>query len=414
MPNTVQYEVDGSTETHDPAVPTTTACPYLPGQTVNTMSVPCDRRTLRKRSASLNSMRQFNYRTMNPEAKYITPRPAPSAPFISDSTNLPTIRHGSAPTSLHHHSSSMSLSSRSPSPSPVWKRLFSRKPSSRDLERVNLQDQDEHDGRSLVSRHASEDRSRSLTPSEGIRTREMSPESLRRFLSDDLPIRPDSNMSERPALIIPEDIVEENEDDDNFATSAVSESQQPYATSLSPPPFKRSASLEAISMSLADSTSLALVPAPLTQQVVEAAEPPAASDLPPLETHSRPRCFYSYTSSAMPSPVSPVSNEAELEMTSFYDETEDDDEILLEADATAYQTLSAGPSRPQEFEGYSLPRDKDGKNGAESVATFTTVDPPQLLSIPARGPDFLGSPIEVGVDDFVNELGWMVEIIGTN
>lgn len=383
------------------------------------MNVPTER-NLRKRSASLSSMRQFNFRTMNPEAKFITPRPAPPTPSISDTTNLTSLRQASASTVPHQHSSSMSLSSRSSSPAPVWRRIFTRKLSTRDIGRAALQDQDSYDVQSLGSSQPCEDaRSRSLTPSEGIRTRDMSPESLRRFLSDDMPARPDSNMSERPALVIPDDIAEENEDDDNFATSAASESQ-PYSTCLSPPPFKRSASSETIP-SVANSSSHTVIPSYIVSQpapaIVEAAEPPAASDLPQLETNSDPASFFSNSSSAVTSPVSPQSTEAELELTSFYDATDDDD-VLSNTDdeVTPYQTLSAMPSRPQDFEGYSLPREREDAKTAMSDAqpTFTTMGSPQLhVSIPASESNFLGSHVDTGLDDFVNELGWMVETIGT-
>lgn len=394
---------------HDPTVPSTTACPYLPGQTVNTMNVPMER-SLRQRSASLNSMRQFNYKTMNPEAKFITPRPAPPAPSLSDSTNLPTLRHGSAPTALHHHSSSQSLSTRSLSPAPVWRRLFTRKLSSRDLGRTTpSHERDDQDNLSIGSSHGSEEpRSRSLTPSEGIRTRDMSPESLRKFLSDDLPTRPDSNMSERPALVIPEEIAEENEDDDNFATSAVSESQA-FPTSLSPPPFQRTASSDTIASSLANSSCHTIVPIKMPvqpdqpqTQTQEAAHP---SDLPRLETDAEPACFYSASSSAVTSPVSPHSAEAELELTSFYDSTEDDDDILSSTggDSPPYQALPALPSLSQNFSGYSLPRERDhDKTSAEVPVAF-----------PTAGSNFLGSHVDTGLDDFATELGWMVETIGT-
>ena len=50
------------------------------------------------------------------------------------------------------------------------------------------------------------------TLSEGTKSRDLSPEALRRFLVDDNAYTPDSRLSEKPALIIPEDIAEEIED----------------------------------------------------------------------------------------------------------------------------------------------------------------------------------------------------------
>ncbi|CAI4217834.1 unnamed protein product [Parascedosporium putredinis] len=107
------YELDGSHETHDPARPSTRHCPYMPGQTVNTLFVPIQR-TLRKRSASLSSMRNADFMTMNPKDKFTTPRPAPPAPGVMAGPRL-----GTSPHSLRHHASARSLS-----PNPSWRRFF--------------------------------------------------------------------------------------------------------------------------------------------------------------------------------------------------------------------------------------------------------------------------------------------------
>ncbi|KND91660.1 hypothetical protein TOPH_03763 [Tolypocladium ophioglossoides CBS 100239] len=237
------YEVDGSTETYDPAEPSTTACPYLPGQTVNTLNVP-NEHALRHRSASLTSVRQESFKTMDPEAKFSTPRPAPAP--VSDAT---VRRLGSASSLLHNRPPTRSLS-----PAPSWKRFFARRQAGRDSESESLLEQ--ATVHSMLSA-SSPNQTRCSTPSEGSRTRDISPESLRRFLSDDAPPRPNSNSSHAPTLAIPENIAEEVDDDDNFATSATSENQV-YATYLSPPPFQRCVSSDTVPLTAANSSSLTL------------------------------------------------------------------------------------------------------------------------------------------------------------
>ncbi|KAJ4260689.1 hypothetical protein NW762_007433 [Fusarium torreyae] len=402
-----QYEVDGSVETHDPALPSTTACPYLPGQTVNTLIVPVEQ-ALRQRSASLTSMHATDLKTMNPESKYTTPRPAPSVP----ANHIP-YRVGSSP-SLHHKSSSRSLS---PAPA-AWKRLFGRKMNCRDGERGRSPD------RSDMFGLAEDIDDRCTTPSEGTRTRDISPESLRRFLSDDLPPRPDSNLSERPSLIIPEDIVEDNdnEDDDNFATSAASDGQA-YVTRLSPPPFKRSVSSESIVTDAINSSSLPPISTkPSKQNVLKTDEVPASAVLPSrpkLDTLRVPRAPINPATSFFLSPATP--NFPEDEGTNFFDLTDDEDDVVsnTNSEILSFQPPSGMPSAIDSFECYSLPESQeDGTKIAKTQPTYAKVNSPSLLSrsdsgFAVSGGNFLGAPIDTGLDDFAAELGWMVDVIGS-
>ena len=247
MSSCLQYEVNGATETYNPSLPSTTNCPYLPGQTVNVIHVPVEHQRLRQRSASLSSLRYEAFQTMNPHDRYITPKPNAEHTMASVPHRLATAFTPPA--------------SRSPSPTPShsWKRFFKRPGSRTDLRgRSSIQDLDDHSSQYEHDIHMStqsftsapsstfyiDDSSRCGTPTEGTRTRDISPESLRRFLVDDAPTsRPGSD--HRPhCLTIPEDIAEEvDDDDDNFATSATSESSPVYTTRLSPPPSQRSDSV---------------------------------------------------------------------------------------------------------------------------------------------------------------------------
>ncbi|KAJ4292252.1 hypothetical protein N0V88_005883 [Collariella sp. IMI 366227] len=201
------YELDGVSETHDPSQPSTNTCPYLPGQTVNTLWIPVEQ-SGRKRSASLSSIHEEDFKTMDPASKFLTPRPAPPPPE-------PIRRVGTALPRLQDQK-------RSASPSSSW--IFSP--------------------RKLFSRNIINDPSLGRQPLAGHL-----PESLRRFLVDtpstttttNTPTTPTptATTTPRPAIHIPYDIVEENEpeDDDNFATLPISALQpmsprSPDTTSL--------------------------------------------------------------------------------------------------------------------------------------------------------------------------------------
>lgn len=379
-------------------MPSTTACPYLPGQTVNTLTVP-SQQNLRQRSASLTSMRITDYQAIDPEAKYISPRPVPQPP-----TDAAAVRKRSAPGLLRHAASSRSLS-----PSPAWRRLFGH---SKNDERGRSRDR-ERDDRSVTSASTYDD-NRSATSSRS-RNRSMSPESLRRFLSEDIPSRPGSNLSERPALVIPEDIAEENEDDDNFATSAISESQ-PYLTSLSPPPFQRSTSSETAPLTIKNLSSLTLTTERPTSKPQPAISQSLASEGQSIsQLHSSN--LTSATSSAMASPL--TASTPEDEVMTFYDDSTNDDEDIRSNNSDMLP-IQGAPALRSRFTGYSLPRlSEDSGRKSPHRPTFGASNAPQLVnpavagSYPSTGASFLPTPVDTGVDDFVSEMGWMVDSIAT-
>ncbi|KAK1751809.1 hypothetical protein QBC47DRAFT_329577 [Echria macrotheca] len=407
------YELDGSSETHDPALPTTNACPYLPGQTVNTLWVPIEQSS-RKRSASLNSVREEDFKTMNPADKFTTPRPAPVPPTPETSTFR---RVGSAPR-LHHKRSARSLS-----PGSGWtfspRRLFTRKPSFSSLTaEPEAQAWDE----------------RSVRSSDGSRSRDISPESLRRYLVDDDAVPSEEPETDRPAIAIPEDIVEELEDDDNFATSAVSESL-PF-TGLSPPPTQRSVT-----------PSPSVTPVPLgndaVAEVVEISAPAPPTRSPPMvpqldlsssdNNNPIPQSRFSFSDASYYSPQSPDSHS----LPSFYhSEDEDDDERISSSNEEEEEDLSISLSplhrRPANGRRSSFVRDLDAAlstyslpqtsthdhSAAEKLLRVDTGSSPALLasdvSAVGRGSaaSLLTSPIpNSGLEELVSELGWMAEVI---
>jgi hypothetical protein len=71
-----QYRIDHDEEYYDPSQPSSSSCPLLPGQFLNVLEVPFEKRFIsRSRSSSVSLVTEFH--TLNPEDRYITPRPAP-------------------------------------------------------------------------------------------------------------------------------------------------------------------------------------------------------------------------------------------------------------------------------------------------------------------------------------------------
>ncbi|KAI1393594.1 uncharacterized protein F4822DRAFT_424064 [Hypoxylon trugodes] len=401
------YELDGSTETHDPSMPTTNACPYLPGQTVNTLDVPSLQRLSRFRSASENSLRITDYKTMNPKDRFMAPRPAPPVPNGLDH------RVGSSPAPAPIPSSAMSLvhkrSARSLSPAPSWtcaaKRFFKHKksygPDSDAGSEIEIESHTAEENRRF-------DEVRSTTPSGSIRSRDMSPESLRRFLCDDLPQTPPV-VEPSPKLIIPDEIIEENEDDDDFVASAVSENA-PF-TMLSPPPIQRSAMSFSGKADNKISTAAVIPSYTMQDEVVS----PDTLDVP-LMLGDIPRSHFSIsTASSLPPTASPRSaGPRDFNQLSFFDETDDDDEAnipeVLRRGSAAACSIRKKVNSP--ITGYSLPQ----------PATHIEKQPPAIGSpdlvarldsgVALSNSHLLGRPeLDAGFDDFVNDMGWMASAI---
>lgn len=393
--NTQQYELDGSIETHDPSLPTTTTCPYLPGQTVNMMWVPTEKSD-RKRSASLSSVRREDFKTMSPQDKYSAPRPAPSVPELLNPAYRPATSQVPVRTLKHKRSD------RSISPTPSWwspRKLFTRKNS------VSSQaSSDRHsDDASVAGSSSGDEQRRSVlsSSSEGSRTRPMSPDSLRRFLSDDTAVvTPPADDAERLFLSIPDDIAEE--DDDNFATSAASETGPKFTILSPPPPVSRNYSANTLRR-LPENESVVTLTAPKPTTAISRPQQFHFDDEKDTPTSrfsfsSDEGSIYGDDETDATSPET----EAEAEIPSFYhseaEEDETDSDILSSPDA--FQSSKSGLAMGREsleqsladaFQGYRLPRTSiDGNN----KVPVSVVPSPPLLAAPA------GSV----VDDFMSEM----------
>ncbi|KAK7952703.1 uncharacterized protein PG986_008431 [Apiospora aurea] len=438
------YEIDGSTETHDPAMPSTTSCPYLPGQTVNTLDVPTEHPS-RHRSASMTSITAADYRTMNPMDKFRSPRPAPTVPgmarsLVSSSPTEALQLHKPLPTP---EASQPQRPSRSQSPTPRWisaRRLFGLKPSNRgssaDRSKGAIQS-DTSDTASVKSSHSnhssqsypSERNTRSTTPSGGSRSRDMSPEALRRFLSDDIPVVTTPPVETNIGLSIPEQIMEENEDDDNFASHAAAEVAP--STLLSPPPFLRSFSSPSITSCL-NVSSDTIVPQQEPSTTVRHSHSTA------FKLHiPKSRFSLSSSSSAITMPFSPTSSISRdshssrssrgASSSSYFggDNDEDDEEDDLDDRRLSREDEKLGKEQP--FAGYSLPPQTTAEAGQKhhrdaSVVTQTgdlpTIGSPQFLARSDNGlplcnnTTLLNLPtIDAGLDDLSSDAGWMADII---
>ncbi len=307
-------------------------------------------------------------------------------------------------------------SARSISPGPNWvfspRKLFNRQASSSSLKDVQ-------------SPSLPEDQ-RSIRSSGDSRSRDISPESLRRFLVDDSPCEEEREAVNRPVLTIPENIAEEiedtedAEDDANFATSATSETV-PF-TVLSPPPSQRSLSPSPSTVRQSGSIpSTASVPEEEIAPAAPTRTPPTVpqSEVQIVVTQSR----FSVSDSSLFSVDGPESPDS-ISLPSFYHSDSEDEEA---DDTAAFPPLQSGAvnndSVARNFEAtfstYSLPRSlpEGNKLTVAKRASLEALGSPALVArngtdMPLGNTSLLTSPIpDSGLEDLVNELGWMADVI---
>ncbi|KAF2964975.1 hypothetical protein GQX73_g8601 [Xylaria multiplex] len=401
------YEVDGSTEIHNPSLPTTTTCPFLPGQAVNTLDVPLERRT-RLKSASMNSLRNTDYKTMDPVDRFTTPRP----PLIPGHRR--EFRIASASSILPKRVT------RSVSPAPSWtgtaRRFLGFKLRDREAERGRKSALSEQED-AFVEEPEPSTETRSVTPSGSIRSRELSPESLRRFLSDDLPSAA-ANTELAPGFSIPDDIeeeIEDNDDDDNFASATTTDNTS--STTPSHLPF-RQGGLSAPPASHSRITTVSPSIDPVSNSDVSLAIEPRSKVTPTKLDIPRSYSTVSMASSSLASAASPISNISQgLSQFSFFDDSDDDDEDLASYEAN--QTLlgsgkqndsedkeasDVGPRAP--ITSYSLPRaSTDSKLHVNTSGALASLESPLMARTDnGMSVDRFGLPsVEIGLD-----LNWVI------
>ena len=81
------YQLNGYMDYHNSAEPSTTSCPFLPGQVLNILEVPTQTDT-HSRCGSTSSLVCTTF-TLNPEDKYLKPRPPTPDHACEDKTSTP-------------------------------------------------------------------------------------------------------------------------------------------------------------------------------------------------------------------------------------------------------------------------------------------------------------------------------------
>jgi hypothetical protein len=265
-----------------------------------------------------------------------------------------------------------------------------------------------------------EEDERSVASSPGPRSRDISPESLRRFLSDDSIPTPDNlDTCDLQPIFIPEDIAEEAEDDDNFATSALSDGV-PY-TILSPPPMQRSHSHNSTNSTLsasneqADASDLDNFPVPPSRSPPRI---PTALHIPqPLSPTLYQKSWFS-PDSVPTSPVSP--DTPSFEHSEDGEDSYDDSILTAQAAATAKSTHDAFATHlAASLSTYSLPPSSgvDKLLADIPAVPFANLNSPALLArngsdVPTGNTSMLAAPAaDSAVTDLMAELGWMAGAI---
>lgn len=360
------YELDDGTEIHDISLPSTTSCPFLPGQPVNLLTVPVEVQPLRYRSASMSSMANENIKTMEPGDKFMTPRPPPAPPALQrlKTSPAPLLRKRTArsispkpPKSPWSPKSFFGLRSTSPSVQDGDRRGRSSSSLTKPAESIFKSVEPETNfSRPLLNRSLSDERriqpgphTRDASPQAFLRTRSREPSPLRQFVAQEKPIHKPT------VLVIPDEIEEEAEDDDNFANEMHRMSlSDKVLTPLAPPPFglRFPIALPASGANTPKDTSKPLPMLPeelmlaLSPQPLRIRDPTPALDVP------RSHFSMSTISTTLTSPSD--SNFGFSATPSIADSNDDDD---LSADCCSGDEFFGGPIKEAKspFNGYSLP-----------------------------------------------------------
>ncbi|KAJ5578590.1 uncharacterized protein N7459_007554 [Penicillium hispanicum] len=117
------YVLDDDVEYYSQAEPVTTKCPLLPGQPVNVLNVPIILPDSRAHGRSTSSSSQkSDYRTMNPEDKFMNPRKPPKPNLARLQTSVPHPQHISPSYALNVSPTSGSIYRSASQPSSATRR----------------------------------------------------------------------------------------------------------------------------------------------------------------------------------------------------------------------------------------------------------------------------------------------------
>ncbi|CZR54515.1 uncharacterized protein PAC_04399 [Phialocephala subalpina] len=416
------YELDDCTEYHDATIPFTTSCPYLPGQPVNLLYVPVEVQPLRYRSASMSSMANGDIKTMNPADKFMTPRqppPPPPLPRLNTATSVLTKKRSarslSPPkTEKSQWSPRMFFGLKSPPPPTPTSQQGDKRGRSSSLSKVSQSSA----GRSVPDLSARPDAMRKVKSVP--QTRDVSPQSLKMRSREPSPFRQvaaqDSHFN-TTTFHIPDEIAEEAEDDDNFASqlNRISMNEKGIFTALAPPPSRqRSPPAPARARTAKDITK------PLPQLPEEdnttLMPPPLRLRTAASAAELQPRSHFS-TSTISTVMTSPSESHFSFSEGDFNDE-EDLTADLGSGDEFTYSPVLADTPVGGGFSGYSLPeaeyaseqtlRKQTPLSPFQESASRTTFGAP-----PATYPSMPGSDPEQmsALEQLLSEMGYLGDVI---
>jgi hypothetical protein len=419
-----KYELDDGTEIHDPAVPSTTTCPYLPGQPVNLLWVPVEIQLPRDRSASMSSMAIGDLKTLVPTDKFLTPRAPPPVPR----------KHSRASTAPMEIARTRPARSVSPKPEKLqWspRTLFGRRSPSSQSQKGERRGQ-----WSPLGRFFGDDASGSPpSPAKLLIERKISlptarpasTQSLEWPLSREVPLR--RAISHEPSSYIPisspqpaeieevEEAEEEDEEDhDNFASHLhrTAHSEESIPTPLSPPSL---ASRSPRSRPVSSHFSKAL---PALPPSVEDGAPSSPPLLPVLRfrgdvsaaMHTPPQRSHFSASTAVTSPTASY-----FDFSDDEDENDDDDDGVISADEVfdspgadgdpgfrGYRITDASATAP---EGHGASKDAAAAAAATAAAALSEVASRRTFGGPSAldGDDNASS--RTTLDELRRELGYL-------
>jgi hypothetical protein len=432
-----QYELNDGTEIHNTRLPSTTSCPYLPGQPVNVLSVPTQINPLRERSASEGAMSP-GIQTMNPADKFLAPRAAPAVPRpkLPRSNTAPSVtdRNPAVPSSVRSTSENGPKSPWSPrslfglrAALPAFpggqdrSRLAS--PLTQDFREANIQRTDvvssvpsstvtsPADGRSYRSILATAANPGTMStqelPSRKPLSRDASP--LRNSTTSE-------NSRNATALTIPDGIAEEEyEDDDaNFATPA--DIERPHTTLLSPPPARRPRRLHTASPDIKPLPKLPdeMSPTPVAESPSMV---PAPLHVTPHLSHIARSHFSVDTIST--EPVSPTESHFSS-APSVYDSYDDEDGDAVTDDSFTFHSPSTDSSSPSGLANgfqYSLPVDDHGSEATLKKGDVAAAGSGARVALRQTfGPQTFDPPEKTGdaisaLDQLLAEMGFLGDMI---
>jgi hypothetical protein len=379
--------MDDGIEHYDASIPYTTSCPYLPGQPLNLLYVPIEILPLRFRSASMSSMANGDIKTMNPADKFMTPRPpppTPGLPRLNTSTSVLTKKRSAR--SLSPKSEKLPWSPRS------FFGLRSQSPARIQTDRRGRSSSASKVSQESGGRSSPTPAKQFHTPRSVPNTRAASPQSFKTARSrDPSPLR-QSIISENSSynaatLIIPDEIAEEAEDDDNFAShlNRLSLADKQVLTPLAPPPSGRRSPqrIEPMLTTTKDTSkplpklpeeSPSLMVAPLPLRLRTASEVSTAH-LAVEQLEPRSHFSTSTISTAITSPTDSTFSSTSLPGDEDIDADGDLTADVSSNDEFTYSPTAEIPSYPG-FAGYSLPEEGESeltivvKQSVNSRATF--------------------------------------------